>query len=95
VKARMKISETKDGTIIEVFVKPNSAKFETVIDGGEIVVFCTEEPVKGRVNKELVKELSRLFHSKTEIVSGFTSKQKRLLIKGVEKSEVERLLCIK
>jgi len=91
----MKISETKDGTIIEVFVKPNSAQFEAVIDDGEIVVFCTEEPVKGRVNKELVKELSRLFHSKTEIVSGFTSKQKRLLIKGVEKSEVERLLCIK
>ena len=95
MKAYMKISEIKDGAIIEVFVKPNSAKFETVIDNDEILVFCTEEPVKGRVNKELVKELSRLFHSKTEIVSGFTSKQKRLLIKGVEKSEVERLLCIK
>jgi uncharacterized protein (TIGR00251 family) len=91
----MRISETKDGTVMEVFVKPNSAKFETVIGNDEILVFCTEEPVKGRVNKELVKEFSRLFHSKTEIVSGFTSKQKRLLIKGVGKSEVERLLRIK
>jgi uncharacterized protein (TIGR00251 family) len=89
------ISETKDGTIMEVFVKPNSAKFETVIDNDEILVFCTEEPVKGRVNKELVKEFSRLFHSKIKIVSGFTSKQKRLLIKSVGKSEVERLLRIK
>jgi hypothetical protein len=91
----MKISETKDGTVLEVFVKPNSAKFETVIDNDEILVFCTEDPVKGRVNKELVKEFSRLFHSKTEIVSGFTSKQKRLLIKGVGKNEVERLLRTK
>jgi len=91
----MKISETKDGTVLEVFVKPNSAKFETVIDNDEILVFCTEDPVKGRVNKELVKEFSRLFHSKTEIVSGFTSKQKRLLIKGVGKNEVERFLRTK
>ena len=91
----MKICETKNGTIIEVFVKPNSAKFEVIVEDGELVVLCTEEPVEGKANKELVKELSRLFHSKTEIVSGFTSKQKRLLIKGVEKSEVERLLCIK
>ena len=91
----MKIIETKDGAIIEVFVKPNSAKFETVIDDDEIVVFCTEEPVKGRVNKELVKELSKRFRHKVEIVSGFTSKQKRLLIKGAGKSEVERLLRFK
>jgi uncharacterized protein (TIGR00251 family) len=91
----MKISETKDGSIIEVFVKPNSTKFEVTIGDGEIVVFCTEEPVKGKVNKELMKELSKLFHSKVEIVSGFISKQKRLLIKGVGKNEVERLLRAK
>jgi uncharacterized protein (TIGR00251 family) len=91
----MKISETKDGTVMEVFVKPNSPKFETVIGNDEILVYCTEEPVKGKVNKELVKELSRLFHSKIEIVSGFTSKQKKLLIKGAGKSDVERLLRIK
>ena len=88
----MKISETKDGTLIEVFVKPRSAKFETVINNDEILVFCTEDPVKGRVNKELVKQFSRLFHSKIEIVSGLTSKQKRLLVKDVGKSEVERIL---
>jgi uncharacterized protein (TIGR00251 family) len=91
----MKITETKDDAIIEVFVKPNSAKFDVMIDGGEILVLCTEKPVKGRVNKELMKELSKLFHSKVEIVSGFTSKQKRLLIKGTGKSEVERLLRVK
>jgi len=88
----MKICETKDGTIIEVFVKPNQPKFNVKIDGDEIIIFCTEEPVKGKVNKELIKELSKLFHAKIEIISGLTSKQKRLLIKDVSKNETETLL---
>jgi uncharacterized protein (TIGR00251 family) len=90
----MKISETKNGAIIEVFVKPNQPKFNIKVDGEEIIVFCTEEPVKGKVNKELIKELSKLFHTQIEIISGLTSKQKWLLIKGIEKSEVERLLRV-
>ena len=88
----MKISETKNGTIIEVFVKPKSAKFEVLLEGDEVVVRCTEEPVKGKVNKELLKALSKFFHTNVELISGATSRQKRLLLKGIEKSEVERLL---
>ena len=91
----MNIRETKEGTILEVFVKPNSAKFQVVVEDYEFAVFCTEEPVKGKVNRELVKELSRLFHAKVEIVSGFASKQKMLLITGIAKSEVESLLGLK
>ena len=88
----MKLVETKDGTIIEVFVKPNQPKFKIAFDEGEIVIHSTEEPEKGKVNKELVKELSRVFHSEVEIVSGFTSRQKRLLLRGVAKSEAERVV---
>ena len=88
----MKINETKNGTIIEVSVKPNQPKFNVTIDGDEILVFSTEEPVKGKVNKELIKELSKLFHAKVELVSGSTSRQKQLLIKGVGKKQVEQLL---
>jgi uncharacterized protein (TIGR00251 family) len=88
----MKLTETKNGTIIEVFVKPNQPKFNVKLEGEEIIVFCTEEPVKGKVNKELVKELSKLFRAEVEMVSGFTSKQKRLLLKNVGKTETEMLL---
>ena len=88
----MKLVETKEGTVVEIFVKPKSAKFEVLLEGDEVVVRCTEEPVKGKVNKELLKELSKFFHTNVELVSGVTSKQKRLLLKGMEKSEVERLL---
>ena len=88
----MSISETKDGVIITVFVKPNSPKFSVEIDGNEIIIHCTEEPVKGKVNKEIIKEISKLLHAKVELVSGFTSKQKQLFVKGMGKSQAEQLL---
>ena len=88
----MKINETKDGTIIEVFVKPNQPKFKITTENDEILISSTEEPVKGKVNKEIIKELSKLFHAKVELVSGSTSRQKLLLIKDVKKTEVEQLL---
>lgn len=87
----MNLKETKNGVVIEVFVKPNQPKFNVKLDGDEIIVSCTEEPVKGKVNKELIKELSKLFRAEVEMVSGFTSKQKRLLIKNMSKSDAETL----
>ncbi len=91
----MKTTETKNGTIIEIFVKPNQPKFNIKTEGDEITIYCTEEPVKGKVNKEIIKELTKLFHTKIELVSGATSKQKRLLITGIAKNEVEQLLNTK
>ncbi len=88
----MKITETKNGVVLEVFVKPKSPKFEVLLEGDEVVVRCTEEPVKGKVNKELLKTLSKFFHTNVELVSGATLRQKRLLLKSMKKSEVERLL---
>ena len=88
----MNIKDTKDGAVIEVFVKPKSEKFEVLLEGDEVVVRCTEEPFKGKVNKELLKALSKFFNTNVELVSGATSRQKRLLLKGTEKSEAERIL---
>jgi uncharacterized protein (TIGR00251 family) len=88
----MKIHETKHGIILGVTVKPRSKGFKILASENEIVIFCREEPIKGKANKELIRELSRLFQRKVELVSGFTSKQKRLLIKDAEKSEIERVL---
>jgi uncharacterized protein (TIGR00251 family) len=83
--------ETKDGVLLDV-VKPRSGTFKTVVEGDDIVVYCSEEPQGGRVNRELVKELSRLFHKKVELVSGFASKDKRLLVRNAVRSEVEQVL---
>ncbi len=88
----MSISETKDGVVISVFVKPNSPKFKIELDGDELVVYSTEEPVKGKVNKEIIKETSKRLKRQVEIVSGLTSRQKVILVRGATKTDVEGLL---
>jgi uncharacterized protein (TIGR00251 family) len=91
----MSINENKDGVTITIFVKPNSPKFKVEEDGGEIVVYSTEEPVKGKVNKEIIKEFTKLLHAKVELASGFTSKEKHLSVKGMGKQQAEQLLQLK
>ena len=90
----MKITENKDGTIIEVYVKPNSDKFEVTIEGEDIVVRSAEEPEKGKVNKEILNHLSKFFHAQVELVSGSASRKKRFLVKNIEKKVVAHLLQV-
>jgi len=87
----MSIAESKDGVIITIYVKPNSPKFKVELDGKEIIVYATEEPEKGKVNKEILKELSKLLHVKVELANGATSRQKQLFLQGITKSQAEQL----
>ena len=89
----MKLQETAQGVVLDVHVKPKSKNFRMELDGDELVVSCREAPVKGKVNKELLKQLSRLFNSRVELVSGFTSRQKKFLIRDIEAEEVNRVLA--
>ncbi len=89
---QMKIIETKDGAVIEVSVRPNAREFKLAVETDEIVVFSTEQPTKGKVNKQVARELTRRFHSRVELVSGFSSKEKRFLVRNVNKNELERIL---
>ena len=88
----MRVTEIEGGCILEVTVKPRSRAFKVAIEGENIVVFCTEEPVKGQVNKEIIKELTRLIHRKVELVSGFSSREKKLVVRDITKSEIEVFL---
>jgi len=88
----MSLKETKEGIVFSIFVKPNSPKFKIELDGGEVVVYATEEPEKGKVNKEIMKEAGKLLGFRVEIISGLTSKQKVLLLRGASKAQVEASL---
>ena len=70
----MSVKETKEGIVLSIFVKPNSPKFKIELDGGEVVVYATEEPEKGKVNKEIMKEAGKLLGFRVEIVSGLNFK---------------------
>jgi uncharacterized protein (TIGR00251 family) len=88
----MELRKVSDGVVVAVFVKPNSRQFQLKIEGDELVVLCRESPVKGRVNKELIKELSRIFKKRVEIVAGSTSKQKKILITNINADEANAIL---
>ncbi len=88
----MSIRETEGGVIITIFVKPNSPNFKVQLENDEIIVFATEEPTRGKVDKEILKEFAKLSHTKVELVSGFTSRQKRLFVKGISKQQAEQFL---
>ena len=90
----MKLQKTSGGVVIDVHVKPNSRQFRIAVESDELVVFCRGTPVKGRVNRELVKELSRLFKRRVEILSGFSSRQKKVLIRDIEVKEVKQVLDV-
>jgi uncharacterized protein (TIGR00251 family) len=87
------IKETVDGgVLITIFVKPNSSKFAVDHDDeSNIFVYATEEPEKGKVNKEIIKKLSKLFHAKVTLVSGATSRQKQLNVE-IKKDKLEEIL---
>jgi hypothetical protein len=88
----MRVLRTDQGVVLDVYVRPDSREFKIRVEDGELVVCCREAPVKGKVNRELVKELSRLFKRRTKIVAGFTSKQKRVLINDISLEEVNDVL---
>jgi uncharacterized protein (TIGR00251 family) len=89
----MEILKVSDGVVVAVFVKPISKQFQLKVEGDDLVALCRESPVKGRVNKELIKELSRIFKTRVEIAAGFTSKQKKILIRGISIDEVKSILA--
>ena len=88
----MKFQKTSDGIVLDLYVRPNSKEFKIESQIDELVVFCRETPVKGRANRELIKELSKIFNRRVEIVSGFTSRQKKVFIESFSSKEVTEIL---
>jgi uncharacterized protein (TIGR00251 family) len=88
----MKLLKTDQGVVLNVYVKPDSREFKIEVEDDELVVHCKESPVKGKVNRELTKELSKVFKRKVGITSGFTSKQKRVLITDINLEKVDEIL---
>lgn len=88
----MRLQKISGGVVIGVHVKPKSKQFRITVESDKLVVFCRETPVKGKVNGELIKKLSRLFHRKVEIISGFSTRQKKILIRDAEVEEVNNIL---
>jgi len=88
----MKLLKTDQGVVLDVYVKPGSREFKIAVEQDELVVYCRESPVKCKVNRELIKEITKTFGSKVEIATGLTSRQKRILIRDVSLDEVKDII---
>jgi hypothetical protein len=88
----MEFKKVSDGVVVMVFVKPNSKVFQLKVEDNELVALCRESPIKGKVNRELIKELSRIFKKRVSIVAGFTLRQKKVLITDISIDQVGAIL---
>jgi hypothetical protein len=87
----MRLQQTAEGTIMEIKAKPKSKEF-SVKQNHEIIVLCLAPPIKGKANKEIIKNLQKIFNKKIEIISGSKSKIKKILIRNCKLKEVEKIL---
>jgi uncharacterized protein (TIGR00251 family) len=90
------LTETPEGTVLNVKAQPRSSKAGVdglIGDAVKVRVKCA--PVDGKANKELVETLAEAFGlPKARVVfkSGETSKQKRILLSGVSADEVRKVV---
>ncbi len=91
------IKEIEDGILVDIEVSPNASKFE--ISGyntwrERIEIRIKAIPQKGKANKEIIKEFSKLTKSKVEIISGLKSHQKTLKISKMSRDEFLNIMEI-
>jgi uncharacterized protein len=90
------LRETPEGTFLEIHLQPRASRNEIVgAREGSLRVRLTAPPVEGEANKECIRYFSKILNvpkSNIEMVQGFKSRHKTLLIRGVGAAAVHRLL---
>ena len=86
------IRQTENGVLLEVRVKPSSKRFALSEKDGQLILEVTSPPKEGKANLEIVRALKKMFGKDVEIVKGFKSKSKIILIKGMKTGEFRSLI---
>jgi uncharacterized protein (TIGR00251 family) len=91
------VDQAREGGVFRVKVQPAAKKTEVKGEhGGALKVSVAAAPEKGRANEELVRFLARalgLGKGTLEVVSGETSREKRVLARGVPAADVAARLA--
>ena len=96
LKNNLSIVEDKDGLRIKVKLHPQSSR--NSIDGiqdGRLKVSVTSPAEKGKANEALIRLLAKVLgiaKSNIEIAGGETSREKVLLIQGVDARQLNSML---
>jgi uncharacterized protein (TIGR00251 family) len=89
------IREVEGGVVVSVKVQPNASKDRVVGElGDQLKIAVTVAPEKGKANKVVIKVLSRLIGVKSsdiEILSGETSRDKKVFIRNITEEGFSKL----
>jgi uncharacterized protein (TIGR00251 family) len=81
------VTDRADGAVVSVLVAPKSGTNKIgAVEGSELKVYVTAPPADGTANAAVVKLLSQYFRvpmTRIEVISGHSSRHKRLLIRGI------------
>lgn len=90
------LRQTVSGAELRILVQPRASRNRCVgLQGDELKIALTAPPVEGAANKAccaFFARLCRIPKSHVTLVSGETSRHKRLLLAGVDAVELDSLL---
>ncbi len=96
----LELEQHPDGVILPIQAHPKARKNAiTGIHAGRLKVAVTQAPEKGKANVAILKLLAKqleLKRSQLSLESGATSPQKKILVHGIQKTQLEKLInaCI-
>ena len=89
------IREVENGIVVSVKVQPNASKDMVVGEhADQLKIAVTVAPEKGKANKTVIKVLSKLLGVKSsdvEILSGETSREKKVFIRNITVKDISKL----
>lgn len=92
----LRVDEDPDGVYVYIRVSPRAGRDEVVgIRHGALHVRLKAPPVEDKANKALISFLSARFdlpRSAIRLVSGHKSRDKRVMMKGITKPDLVRLI---
>ena len=90
------VTEHAEGSILVVRALPGARRNSIMGEvGGAVKIAVSASPDKGKANQAIIEVLREILGVKTsqvELLSGFTSRQKRFLIRGWSKQSLEARL---
>ena len=91
------VTEHAEGLVLPVRAQPGARRSGVQGEqGGALKVAVTAPPQDGRANEalaEVLREALGLKRSQLELVGGATSRDKRFLVRGLARAELERRLA--
>ncbi|PYS86751.1 MAG: YggU family protein [Acidobacteria bacterium] len=95
----LEILETDDSVKFTVRVIPRSSRTEIFGEhDGALKIKLRSPPVDGAANDELIRFLSKTFsvsRSDIEIISGQTTRTKRVSVSGITREQIDAILPVK